>query len=78
MEPNKIPNVKNTQDSKTHFFICVAHSLLILLSVAAASVEEKIIDDPTYPKYKIGGWIANAGSCRIGFNPNPSSGIGYK
>ena len=42
----------------------------------AARVEEKIIEDPTYPKYKIGGWIAKAGSCKIGFKPNPSLGIG--
>ena len=76
MEPNKIPNVKNIQDNKTHFFICVAHSLLILLSVAAASVDEKIIEDPTYPKYKIGGWIARAGSCSIGLRPSPSVGVG--
>ena len=42
----------------------------------AASVEEKIIEEPTYPKYKIGGWIAKAGSCKIGFRPNPSLGTG--
>ena len=42
----------------------------------AARAEEKIIDEPTYPKYKIGGWIAKAGSCKIGFKPNPSLGIG--
>ena len=44
----------------------------------AAKADENIIDDPTYPKYKIGGWIANAGSCSIGFNPKPSSGTGNK
>ena len=27
-------------------------------------------------KYKTGGWIAKAGSCKIGFNPRPSVGIG--
>ena len=42
----------------------------------AASADEKIIDEPTYPQYKIGGWIANAGSCNIGFSPKPSSGLG--
>ena len=42
----------------------------------AARAEEKIIDEPTYPKYKIGGCIAKAGSCKIGFKPNPSLGIG--
>ena len=41
----------------------------------AARTLEKIIDEPTYPKYRIGGWIAKAGSCKIGFRPNPSSGI---
>ena len=44
--------------------------------LANVSVAEKIIDDPTYPKYRIGGCIANAGSCRIGFKPNPSFGTG--
>ena len=33
---------------------------------------------PTYPKYNIGGWIAKAGSCKIGFRPNPSLGTGSK
>ena len=28
--------------------------------------------------YKIGGCIAKAGSCKIGFNPVPSFGIGNK
>ena len=42
----------------------------------AASDDEKIIDEPIYPKYKIGGWIASIGSWRIGFNPSPSFGIG--
>ena len=42
----------------------------------AERAEEKIIDEPTYPKYKIGGWIAKAGSWRIGFNHNPSLGEG--
>ena len=48
-----------------------------ILRQVAAKAEEKIIDEPTYPKYKIGGWIAKAGSCKIGFNPKPSSGVGY-
>ena len=42
----------------------------------AARADENIIDDPTYPKYKIGGWIAKAGSCSIGLRPKPSSGVG--
>ena len=46
--------------------------------MVAAKADEKIIEEPTYPKYKIGGCIANAGSCKIGFNPNPSSGVGNK
>ena len=41
-----------------------------------ASDDEKINEVPTYPTYKSGGWIANAGSCKIGFKPNPSSGTG--
>ena len=44
----------------------------------AESAEEKIIEEPTYPKYKIGGWTAKAGSCNIGFKPNPSFGAGIK
>ena len=31
------------------------------------------IVDPSLPKYIIGGCIANAGSCKIGFRPIPSS-----
>ena len=58
--------------------MCFAHSFEIQFSVVAASAEEKIIDVPTYPKYKIGGWIARAGSCKIGFKPRPSFGIGNK
>ena len=54
----------------------MAHSFEIQFKEAAERTEEKIIDEPTYPKYKIGGWIANAGSCKIGLRPNPSSGIG--
>ena len=54
----------------------LAQPLDIYPKDTAESVEEKIIDDPTYPKYKIGGWIANAGSCRIGLRPNPSPGTG--
>ena len=53
-----------------------AHSLLIYFKDIAESDEEKIIEVPTYPKYKIGGWNAKAGSCNIGFKPNPSLGIG--
>ena len=46
--------------------------------INAANDDEKIIDVPTYPKYRIGGWIAKAGSWRIGFKPVPSFGIGNK
>ena len=38
----------------------------------AAIAAEKYIDEPTKPRYKSGGWIAKAGSCKIGFNPKPS------
>ena len=44
----------------------------------AAIEEDNIIDEPIYPKYKIGGCIAKMGSCRIGFNPSPSFGEGNK
>ena len=57
--------------------MCDAHFLDTIFRQVAAKAEEKIIDEPTYPKYKIGGWIAKAGSCKIGFNPKPSSGVGY-
>ena len=56
--------------------MCLAQSFEIKFKVVAARADEKIIDDPTYPKYKIGGWIASAGSWRIGFNPSPSFGVG--
>ena len=46
------------------------------ISYHAARADEKIIEDPTYPKYKTGGWIAKAGSCKIGLRPNPSFGTG--
>ena len=48
----------------------------IIFKLVAAKTDEKIIEEPTYPKYKIGGWIAKAGSCKIGFNPRPSAGVG--
>ena len=76
MEPSNMPKLKKIQDIKTQIFICLAHSLVMWLTNVAESAEEKIIDVPTYPKYKIGGWIANAGSCKIGFKPNPSWGVG--
>ena len=56
--------------------MCDAHFLDTRFKLVAAKAEEKIIDDPTYPKYKIGGWITRAGSCSIGLRPNPSVGIG--
>ena len=59
-------------------FICLAQVLFTEPDIKAASEEEKIIDVPTYPKYNIGGWIANAGSWSIGFKPVPSFGIGNK
>ena len=71
-----IPNVKNIQDKKIHNLICFAQRLFTFLQTSAESDEEKIIEEPTYPKYKIGGWIASAGSCKIGFKPKPSFGIG--
>ena len=43
-----------------------------MLSVVAAKTDENIIDEPTYPKYKKGGWIANPKSCNIGLKPSPS------
>ena len=36
--------LKKIQDIKTHFLICLAHSLLILFEIAAARADEKIID----------------------------------
>ena len=53
-----------------------AHFFETIFKVVAAKTDEKIIDEPTYPKYKIGGWIAKAGSCSIGLSPNPSDGTG--
>ena len=35
--------------------MCDAHFFEIKFRVVAAKTEEKIIDEPTYPKYKIGG-----------------------
>ena len=56
----------------------MAQLFVIKFSDVADNADEKIIDDPTYPKYKIGGCIAKAGSCNIGFNHNPSSGVGKR
>ena len=78
MDPNKIPRVRKIHEAKTHFLICNAQFFDIKPSIVADKADEKIIEEPTYPKYKIGGCIANAGSCNIGFNPNPSSGVGNK
>ena len=56
--------------------MCLAQVLEIYFKTEAARDDENIIEEPTYPKYKIGGWIAKAGSCNIGLRPNPSLGIG--
>ena len=56
--------------------MCDAHFLDTRFKLVAANAEEKIIDDPTYPKYKIGGCITRAGSWSIGLRPNPSIGTG--
>ena len=41
-----------------------------------AILKEKAAEKPTYPIYNKGGWIAKAGSCKIGLNPRPFEGIG--
>ena len=51
---------------------------MTLLLTSEDNEDENNIDVPTYPKYSMGGCIAKAGSCNIGFNPNPSLGIGNK
>ena len=70
--------VKKIQEITIHFLICLAQILFTIPQTKAANDEEKIIDVPTYPKYKMGGWIAKAGSCKIGFKPVPSFGTGNK
>ena len=37
-------------------------------------LKEKVAENPTYPKYSKGGWIAKAGSCKMGLKPKP---LGY-
>jgi hypothetical protein len=37
----------------------------------AAMLKEKAAEKPTYPKYNSGGWMAMAGSCKMGLKPNP-------
>ena len=56
----------------------VAQLVETIFKVVAAKTDEKIIEEPTYPKYKIGGCIASAGSWSIGFNPSPSDGTGKR
>ena len=34
-------------------------------------LRENAAEKPTYPIYNNGGWIAKAGSCKIGLKPNP-------
>ena len=58
--------------------MCLAQILFTIPQTKAANDEEKIIEVPTQPRYKTGGCIANAGSCKIGFKPVPSFGIGNK
>ena len=76
MDPSKIPAVKKIHEKKVHCFICLAQILSTLPDINEDSDEEKIIDVLTYPKYKIGGWIAKIGSCKIGFKPRPLIGTG--
>ena len=37
---------------------------------------ENAAEKPTYPMYNNGGWIAKAGSCKIGLKPNPFGCVG--
>jgi hypothetical protein len=48
---------------------------MFLLKDKVATLIEKAAEKPTYPIYKSGGWIAKAGSCRIGLKPNPFSTV---
>ena len=54
----------------------MAQELETSSSNKAAIANEKGIVNPTYPNYNRGGWNASPGSCKTGFNPKPSSGIG--
>ena len=54
-----------------HFLAIEAQRELYCFKIRAANSKLKTKENPTYPKYKKGGWIANRGSCKIGFNPRP-------
>ena len=73
-----VTKVKKIHDKKIQILIDFAQVFETKFKIIAEREEEKIIDEPTYPKYKTGGCIARAGSCNIGFKPVPSFGIGYK
>ena len=54
-------------------------SLLLWLLVLTLFIFLFLIKSREQPKkYRIGGCIANAGSCKIGLSPKPSAGIGNK
>ena len=57
-----------------HFLAIEAQPELYCFKIRAANSKLKTKENPTYPKYKKGGWIANRGSCKIGFNPSPEPG----
>ena len=71
-----IPIVKNIHEIKIQGRVTLAQSLSNFLLNKPANAKDQTIDNPTYPRYKNGGWNANPGSWRRGFKPTPSIGAG--
>ena len=57
-----------------HFWTISSHSISELPLIKKAIAHANGIPKPTYPKYKVGGWITKAGSCSTGFMSAPLGG----
>ena len=69
-----MPIVKNTHAARVQGRTHRPQAASIRPSIKAAMAKLKVIERPTYPKYKNGGWKASPGSCRSGFKSCPSKG----
>ena len=66
--------VRNIQAMIDHFWTISSHSISELPLIKKAIAHANGIPKPTYPKYKVGGWITKAGSCSTGFMSAPLDG----
>src|ERR1700731_4869401 len=74
--PRKIPQVRNSHVTIVHRRVMWIHFSPGYRIINAPSANANGTENPTYPRYSIGGWITISGYCSSGFNPNPSCATG--